>query len=87
MASVRWLIVHAFALGAALVASPRATRADVLVLDACMERCNEVDWLAIHNLRLAFQNEIQNRALIASVDSMIWRLGDKVPFPGSTTQT
>jgi hypothetical protein len=82
MGSFRWLIIHAFALGTALVASPRVTCADVLVLDACMEKCNEADWLAIHNLRLAFQSEIQNRALIASVDSMIWRLGDKVPFPG-----
>jgi hypothetical protein len=82
MGSFRWLIVHAFALGAALVASPRLTSADVLVLDACMEKCNEADWLAIRNLRLAFQSEIKNRALIASVDSMIWRLGDKVPFPG-----
>jgi hypothetical protein len=47
-----------------------------------MEHCNEADWLAIRNLRLAFQSEIRNRALIASVEGMIWRLGDKMPFPG-----
>jgi hypothetical protein len=56
-------------------------RADVLVLDACVEHCSEADWRAIESLRRAFSTEIENRAVIANVEDLVHRL-DVLPLPG-----
>jgi hypothetical protein len=62
-------------------------RAEVLVLDVCMEKCTEADWLAIGNIRHVLGSELGNKALIASVESMVERLGNSVPFPGIDDST
>jgi hypothetical protein len=83
MASRRWALASVFVLGAVLAGPFHGTaHADVLVLDVCMVECNEGDWLAIGNLRRVLGSEIKNQALIASVNGMIARLGNHVPFPG-----
>lgn len=82
-ASRGWVLTCVVALGVVLVPSFDGTaRADVLVLDACMGKCNEGDWLAISNMRRVLESDLHNGAVVASVDRMIYRLGANVPFPG-----
>ena len=65
-----------------LIVTLGAANANVLVLDVCMEKCTDEDWRAIGNIRRVLEREVKNNALIASVDDMIDRLGNGVPFPG-----
>ena len=82
-ASCRWFLACTLVLGVVLASILAGTaRAEVLVFDVCMEKCSEADWLAISNVRHVLDSETDNRAIIASVDSMIDRLGNSVPFPG-----
>jgi hypothetical protein len=82
-ASHRWVRTSILGLAAVLASTPgRAARAEVLILDACMEKCSEADWLAIGNIRHVLESEIDNNAIVASVDGVIDRLGSRVPFPG-----
>jgi hypothetical protein len=79
----RRTLAYALGCGVLLVTSFWGTaRANVLVLDVCMEQCSEADWHAIGNLRRVLTGETKNDALVASVEEMVYHLGDHTPFPG-----
>jgi hypothetical protein len=80
--SGRWFARCALASIAALVVMLGTARAHVLVLDVCMGACTDDDWRAIDNLRHVLHDEVKNSALVASVEDMVDRLGNSVPFSG-----
>ena len=81
-ASCRWFPTGALGFIVVLLATLGTANAHVLVLDVCMQQCTDDDWRAISNIRLVLQSELHNSALVASVEEMVYRLGDNIPFPG-----
>lgn len=60
-----------------------AARADVLVLDVCMSKCEEEDWRAIGNLRRVLGTEMHS-ALVGLPENMLNMLRGHLPLPSIT---
>jgi hypothetical protein len=58
-------------------------RADILVFDACVVRCDEADLQAISNVRLALREQPNSGYVIAAPDDVRERLGGGVPQPAN----